>query len=590
VTRGNRTKACVQLVFLLAGLSRVVDGALTPSIQPVRPSSGRAAFAAQALDNPQRPGMPPEPPPNNAGAGPNLPAEGGVYRGTDPSRDLKPFLPKPLNVARYPGTVPADRGRTILLRLDSIDLLESDKRVRQIYFNARRPVGLEEIVDAVADPRWVTRGEDGVVVLLAALVQDVGTELRITRPAVSEVRLASLPGVFLGGTAASAHIEGVLIHSWMPERGGPDTNDRDGRPFILYEDEGARLDIIRSGIGYLGEDRVTAYGLAWRQGATGSLIDSDVHHNFFGVYTHEAMDMVFRGNRLYHNIYYGLDPHSHSARLIVEDNETWGNGTHGIVFSRNVVDSVVRRNYSHHNGGNGIMMHQQSDRNTIVVNRVEHNKKDGIVAHSSSDLLVADNLVRGNRQGIRSQAESLRNKFMGNRIVGNRRGVELYDGVRGAVLQGNVVRGSTEIGLVLDAPGSKVLNGIVEGSELGVDIRAPVSISGLRVRGVDRGVVVRRGSVLKGDSLTVEAGKAAVIPEPTAAVTLAFSNLRSNQLPPGQTVEWGPGTEEQGPPIPWTAPVAVALIGVAVALELLHRLRLRHTPRGPEQPLWNTGG
>jgi hypothetical protein len=73
-------------------------------------------------------------------------------------------------------------------------------------------------------------------------------------------------------------------------------------------------------------------------------------------------------------------------------------------------------------------------------------------------------------------------------------------------------------------------------------------------------------------------------------VTLASSDLRSDQLPPGEIVQWGAGTEEQGPPIPWTASVAIALIAAAVALELLHRFRLRHTPRGPERPLWSSGG
>ncbi|HEX2259480.1 MAG TPA: right-handed parallel beta-helix repeat-containing protein, partial [Actinomycetota bacterium] len=529
----------------------------------------------------------PKPPPISAPAqsNPGPPGAGGIYRGTDPSRDLKPFTPKPLNIVRRPGTVPVDRGRSIVLTQHAINLLESATRVRHIHLaNPGREIGLEEIVNVVNDPGWVRWDGDGIVLLQAALLQDVGTKLRVSQPAIREVRLASLPGVFLGGTAASALIEGVLITSWLPDRARPDTNDRDGRPFILYEDEGAQLDIINSEIAYLGEDRVTAYGLAWRQGATGTLLGSEVHHNLFGVYTHEAKDMAFRGNRLHHNIYYGFDPHDYSSGLIIEDNEAWSNGSHGIIFSRGVVNSVVRRNYSHDNGGNGIMMDAGSNRNEITVNRVENNLKDGIVAHGSSDLLIADNLIRGNRQGIRSKGESLRNQYLRNRLVDNNRGIELYGGVRNAVIRDNVVRGSREIGLILDAPGSRVLGGTVDGGELGVDARAPASLSGLVVGGVDRGLLVRRGT-LDGYGVTVEARKAAVTTEGRALVRLVRSNVRSDKPAlDADPKRWGPGTEEQGPPLPWTTAVGIGLIAAAVALEAFHRFRLRRTPGSTDQP------
>ena len=603
--RRQRSRDWIPLVLFLAAMALALNTdsrTPAPSIQPSNPrppiqESSEAPLAEQPKPPPisapaqANPGPPGADGNYDAQSNPGAPGAGGVYRGTDPTRDLKPFTPKPLNVVRRPGTVPVDRGRAIVLTQHAIDLLESATTVRHIHLpNPGREIGLDEIVNVVNDPGWVRWDGDGIVLLRAALIQNVGTDLRVARPAIREVRLASLPGVFMGGTAASARVEGVLIRSWLPDQARPDTNDRDGRPFILYEDEGARLDIIDSEIAYLGEDRVTAYGLAWRQGATGTLLGSEVHHNLFGVYTHEAKDIVFRGNRLHHNIYYGLDPHDYSSGLIVEDNEAWSNGSHGIIFSRGVVNSVVRRNYVHDNGGNGIMMDLDSSRNTITVNRVENNLKDGIVAHGSSDLLIADNLIRGNRQGIRSKGQSLRNQFLRNRLVDNNRGIELYGGVRDAVIRDNVVRGSKEVGLILDAPGSRVLGGIVDGGELGVDTRAPATISRLVVGRVDRGLLVRRGT-LEGHAVTVEARKAAVTTEGRSLVRLVRSNVRSDNLAFGADPKrWGPGTEEQGPPLPWTTTVGIGLIAAAVALEAFHRFRLRQALRSPDQPLWTAGG
>ncbi|CAN5776164.1 hypothetical protein BH20ACT1_BH20ACT1_08560 [soil metagenome] len=109
------------------------------------------------------------------------------------------------------------------------------------------------------------------------------------------------------------------------------------------------------------------------------MLDSTFAHNFFGVYTYEARDIVFRGNVFRDNILYGFDPHDATAGLVVEDNEAYGNGSHGFIVSRYVVDSVFRGNRSHDNLGNGIVMDFASDRNLIEANVVEDNAKDGIV-------------------------------------------------------------------------------------------------------------------------------------------------------------------------------------------------------------------
>ena len=113
-------------------------------------------------------------------------------------------------------------------------------------------------------------------------------------------------------------------------------------------------------------------------------------HNFFGVYTFEAANILFRNNVFRDNVFYGADPHDSSVGLVFEHNEAYGNGSHGIIFSSYVNHSVVRNNYSHDNGGNGIMMDFHSDSNVIEGNVVVDNQLEGIVSGGSADLVIRE--------------------------------------------------------------------------------------------------------------------------------------------------------------------------------------------------------
>jgi hypothetical protein len=62
----------------------------------------------------------------------------------------------------------------------------------------------------------------------------------------------------------------------------------------------------------------------WRR-STGAASGSVFHHNFFGAYTYQAHGVVVRGNIFRDNAVYGLDPHTGSTRLVVEDNRAFRN-------------------------------------------------------------------------------------------------------------------------------------------------------------------------------------------------------------------------------------------------------------------------
>jgi poly(beta-D-mannuronate) C5 epimerase len=245
-----------------------------------------------------------------------------------------------------------------------------------------------------AQAGWIEETAPGTFLLRVALVQAPGSALEVAALAVRQVRLLDDPEVYISAMGATARFTGVTVTSWDPQRRRPARNSG-SRPFVEYAD-GSDLWIVRSTFAHLGSDRASAYGVNWRR-STGGATDSVFHHNFFGAYTYQAQGLVFRGNVFRDNQLYGLDPHTGSRRLVVERNQAYRNGAHGIVFSEDVTDGVVRGNRSFANGDNGIVLDERSDRNTVSDNLVEGNEGDGIVLLGSSDNLVRGNVVRRNR-------------------------------------------------------------------------------------------------------------------------------------------------------------------------------------------------
>ncbi len=368
-------------------------------------------------------------------------------------RKVTRLEPDALDILRSPKKFLSSTRRHVIVRPDRLELLRGPAMVASIPFPGRRGASLVDVAAALArtaQAGWIEETAPGTFLLRVALVQAPGSALEVAAPAVRQVRLLDDPEVYISAMGATARFTGVTVTSWDPQRRRPARNSG-SRPFVEYAD-GSDLWIVRSTFAHLGSDRASAYGVNWRR-STGGATDSVFHHNFFGAYTYQAQGLVFRGNVFRDNQLYGLDPHTGSRRLVVERNQAYRNGAHGIVFSEDVTDGVVRGNRSFANGDNGIVLDERSDRNTVSDNLVEGNEGDGIVLLGSSDNLVRGNVVRRNRVGIRVNLRSGDNRVQRNQLAGNRIGVELYGGAYAVRLLGNQVGGSVEKGLVLEAPG-----------------------------------------------------------------------------------------------------------------------------------------
>jgi poly(beta-D-mannuronate) C5 epimerase len=284
-------------------------------------------------------------------------------------------------------------------------LLAGGKAVRTIEQQAPRSLG--DLVSSVHDTEWVS--ESGGLARLNAAVILQGTTMTIDSSQIKEVVMTVKKGVFLAANnGASLSINGVYVHA-------SDTNTpnaflsptvTEGRPFVLAV-AGSKMNIDRSTFRYLGRDWNTSYGLSWSKGATGSITNSLLEHNFIGVYTNASPGLKVLHNALNYNSLYGVDPHSGSAHIDIENNVANYNGRHGIIFSDHVTASTVRNNTTEHNGLNGIMMDAFSTGNVIDQNTTAFNKSDGIVLADSSNNTLTANKVSSNRIGITARGNSV---------------------------------------------------------------------------------------------------------------------------------------------------------------------------------------
>lgn len=502
-------------------------------------------------------------------------------------RDLQRLEPDPFDIIEKRGKfVGADR-QHIVVWPDRVELLDGAQVVWEAPFQAapgpdgRGVATLADVERAVSTsprPDWLDEVEPGVHLLRVALTQGPGSSLVYGGPEVDRVLLADRYDVYLSGVRGDARFEDVVVMSWDEATGAPNPDHTDPRPFVVYTGA-SRFDVVDSRMSYLGSDRSKAYGVSWDTGTTGGATGSRFSENFFGVYSFESRDLVFRHNVFADNALYGFDPHDYTVGTIVEDNEAYGNGSHGFIVSAGVTDGVFRNNHSHHNAANGIVLDKNSDRNLVVDNLVEDNEGDGIVLLNSSHNTVRDNVVRRNRVGIRANRRGGDNRIVDNEVVANRRGVELYGGAHDIELTGNRIVDSATEGLVMAAPASVSRSNLVSGSPLGIRVRSLAEITETSVLGAEQGVVVEDTGIAVLDDSRVRADEVGVVTAPGGLVRIAGSTVSAPEPlrgEPRSVVDNRLVTPSE--PLSWLALSGLLFVVVAVLLQLLHHYRNRSFP------------
>ncbi len=344
---------------------------------------------------------------------------------------------------------------------------------------------------------------NGIWLVKANLVIYQNARLDVTSP-ITELRLESYPTssttkkyAKVVASGGQIYINGIKLHSWNTLTNAVDTNYNYGRSYLaaLY---GARMDIINSEASYLGwyspnpnfpeggVGKGEPSGLSWRfwanpnnrqTGATGSIQNSLIHHNYYGNYTYQASNMQLTGNKVYSNVYYGFDPHDYSTGLVIARNEFYNNGYHGLILSRGCTDNVISNNKMYNNAGHGFMLDRGSDRNQVFENEIYNNTQDGIAIYASSNNVLTNNISRNNvRYGLRIHATydatdifdglALDNIITNNIFKDNGKyGINIYERADRNSFRNNMVSGNTLIGFYIGTGGNLVQNNTITGNK-----------------------------------------------------------------------------------------------------------------------------
>jgi parallel beta-helix repeat protein len=339
------------------------------------------------------------------------------------------------------------------------------------------PMTLPALSRALGKPEALREQAPGEWLLAANLRIERGALLQVAGPDVQRLKLRSDAQGFVWIKALGGQLEFIdtCVTSWDEQRGQVDEQPDDGRSFVLARD-GAWMTIRHSELSYLGYEANESYGVAWRTpGTSGQAIDSYFGHNFYGLYSYEASDLVIRGNEVHHSARYGIDPHTRSNRLTIEGNIAHHNGKQGIILAEECNDSVVRGNTVYNNDLHGIVIYQRSNGNLVEGNTSYGNGLQGINVNDASSATIRNNTVYGNGDaGIGLGQDANNNQLVGNLVRDNLKdGIYLYSGATGNQLRDNTVSGNARYGVYIKSAGNQLDQGNqITGNAVGVYLNA----------------------------------------------------------------------------------------------------------------------
>jgi parallel beta-helix repeat protein len=333
---------------------------------------------------------------------------------------------------------------------------------------------IQQAVQTISPTKQLLENQsNGVWQANASLFSNRGVTLTLNGPTVKWLKLNSQPtNITLADATANNFkyksfvtlrtyggailIDGVKVTSWNPTANTYDTDITNGRSYVLAKYD-ARLDVKNADLSYLGSNDGESYGVSWRDindgeapdvlraRVTGEVINSNFSYNYYGIYTFQASNMVFSGNKFHNNIGYGFDPHDFSNHFTIEGNESFANGNHGFIISRGCNNFTFKNNKSYDNHytlsadarkAHGFMLDPGSP-NSIFPQAASH------------DNLLENNQAWGNDgYGLRVLG-SVNNTFRGNTFSSNLQGITLEQGSTNNTLQGNSIDGSQLYGIYL---------------------------------------------------------------------------------------------------------------------------------------------
>lgn len=372
--------------------------------------------------------------------------------------------------------------------------------------------------------------------------------LSLTQADAAELRLLSGPARFVSlvGYHGEVRIAGdaqqrIVVRSWDAAAQAADALLGDGRAFVIAY--GGRMDINQAEFYDLGFGTGRTSGVGWKGFADdrsrGDVLNSRFERNLFGAYTFEAEGMHWINNVFANNISYGFDPHDFSNNFLVEGNQAFGNGTHGIIFSRGCSGNIIRRNSSYQNAVNGIMI----DDGKVA--------DDGDPRHAaavpSNDNIIEANEVWGNQVGIVLEGGT-RNIVRANLLSGNQFGIRLKNAASGNTVRENTIGSSTDLAIQIYGRSiqNRIANNRIIGGQGGILIQHS---AGNTIEHNQISAIVGRGMAFTGNVADMVVANNVLGGRGTAPIDLTEARgVSIEQLVNNQTSAWdltGPPTRNE---------------------------------------------
>lgn len=348
-----------------------------------------------------------------------------------------------------------------------------DEDTNTIEVQRGQAVTLPALSRALGRPAALRELAPGEWLLAANLQIAEGAEVTIAAPEVRRLKLLSDAWGFvwikaLGGVL---RIDGACVTSWDTTRNDVDRNYDDGRSFILAR-SGATMTVNAAELSYLGYDANESYGVAWRlKDTSGSISQTTLGYNFYGLYAYQVTGLVVRGNEVHHSVHYGIDPHTKSNKLVIENNSAHHNGKHGIILAEGCYDSIIRNNRSYSNAMHGIVLYHGAHHNLVEGNVVYDNGLEGININDSHKNTIRQNTVYSNAKagiGVGQSAED--NTVASNTVFENHEdGIALYSEARATLLRANIVRDNVRYGIYVKSAENEIAGEHhISGNRIGV--------------------------------------------------------------------------------------------------------------------------
>ena len=271
---------------------------------------------------------------------------------------------------------------------------------------------------ALENPTRIINEGNGVFVVNSIVQVDANKSLNIKAPGVSYVKIAGENG--LEGVG-SIYLDGVKVTSWKTASQGVVPQDVEGsviRGWVVGLPGTGVLDIRNSELGYLGYALSERQGVAWYN-SNGRLLDSEIHHNFYGMYGAKMSNFLAERNELDSNIRYGFDPHTGAHDSVFRGNNITNTLNGGaMVCSLDCYNIRFEKNYME-NQRTGILLSRNMSNSIVRGNTIINTFVTAISVADSANNLIENNHIFGSQFGI--TVKSLRPQYATghNGIVSN---------------------------------------------------------------------------------------------------------------------------------------------------------------------------